>query len=110
MKQLADSTAPCRVADVMLTVRSPIYTVYIHVHRYSTRRIHAPSTLNAQKRPSINSGSRGRRLGQLPRAPRKGAQKREEECKNKANLHNEKHVEGTVCKSRPGHQKPYVRL
>ena len=38
--------------------------------------------------PVASGGSRGGRLGQLPRAPREGAPKRE--SKNNANLHDEK--------------------
>jgi len=39
-----------------------------------------------------NGGLRGRRLRQLPVAPREGAPKRGGESKNNANLYNEKHV------------------
>ena len=45
----------------------------------------------------------GRRLGQLPRAPREGHQR--DNCRTTV-----RHSGGTVWKSCPGYQKPYIRL
>ena len=56
-----------------------------------------------------SGGSRGRRLGQLPRAPREGHQRGE--SKNNANLHNEKHVnfETDKVNCKPSSDGPSLR-
>ena len=60
--------------------------------------VDSDNTTGSKPRPKFTSlfqiirssgGSRGRRLGQLPRAPREGAPKRRGESKNNSNLHNE---------------------
>ena len=53
----------------------------------------------------VSGGSRGRRLGQLPREPREGAPKRGGIAKITGVRRSVPHG-GTVWKSYPGHQKP----